>query len=144
LALALGTEDVGHTEALRYDDSGQLRITAVIDHPEARRAPGLSVAVKVIEYELRDVESKENFHAVINRAEILEISMTDRPAHPDALVLTRCPVHSPAAEFYDIVNTQVQLLGRITQVLLDMQRHRNREQQNVARTTAARQAPPHR
>ena len=56
-----------------------------VDHPAALRAPAFSVAIKVVDYEIRDADSPD-FFALITRAELTELSITDRPANANALI----------------------------------------------------------
>jgi hypothetical protein len=41
--------------------------------PEARRSNGLSVAATIEQYELREIDDPQNFHAVILKARLDEI-----------------------------------------------------------------------
>lgn len=89
----------GQIQSLEYDARGNVRIVAEVDHELARRCPAFSVGAVVKAYELRD-EGSPNFHAVITEAEITEISLTELPANPFALVESRYSV-PPHREFYD-------------------------------------------
>jgi hypothetical protein len=73
-----------------------LRISAEVTHELARRANAFSVGARVLEYEIRDADSA-NFHGLITQAEITEISLTDVPANPQAIVRNRSRVAPFAA-----------------------------------------------
>jgi hypothetical protein len=78
----------GEIQTLRYDDRGNLRISASVTHEQAKRAGAFSVGAKVLAYELKDADSPD-FYALVTSAEIAEISCTDLPANPHALVQHR-------------------------------------------------------
>ncbi|MET4514315.1 hypothetical protein [Bradyrhizobium sp. I1.7.5] len=78
----------GKILALDYDDRGILRIRARVDDHEARRFGGFSIAATVHEAETRNADSFL-FHAVITRATVDEVSLTDRPCNSSALVVSR-------------------------------------------------------
>ena len=87
----------GTIESLGYDDRGNLRIVAEVTHEQARRCPAFSVAARIIDYEIID-NGGDDFYALIKRAELTEISMTDCPANPQALVQSR--YRTPPASAY--------------------------------------------
>ena len=64
----------------------------------------------ILEYEIRDADSPD-FHALISNAEIVEISLTDRPANSRALVLSRTPT-APTAPFIQAMGQQTNLAIR--------------------------------
>lgn len=99
-------EPAGTILKLAYDKFGRLIIDARVDHEEARRCNGLSVAATIEAYELRDHDDPNKFHAAITRADITEISLTPSPANPDCVVTMRGPI-SPASEALDLVRNSV-------------------------------------
>jgi hypothetical protein len=93
-------EPAGEIETIEYDSRGRLIISARVDHAEARRCNGLSVAATIKAYELRDQDDPKAFHAVILAADLDEVSLTPTPACADCVVTSRMPA-SPNGEFYD-------------------------------------------
>jgi hypothetical protein len=94
---------------LAYDDEGQLCIRATVSHSYAKTCAAFSVSLKILKYELRDVDDPKNFHALVYQGELQEVSLTDAPADPCALVLQRSrPV--PAVKTFDT------LLARLANV----------------------------
>lgn len=73
---------------LDFDDRGQLRIDADVTHELARRCNAFSVCASILQYEICIADSADYF-ALITKAQIDEISLTDRPANPNALVRSR-------------------------------------------------------
>jgi hypothetical protein len=54
------------------------------------------VSVKILKYELRDVDDPKNFHALVYQGELAEVSLTDSPADPAAIITRRGrPLSSP-------------------------------------------------
>ena len=82
------TAPVGTIKHLSYDERGNLTIVAETDHPLASRCGGFSVGARVLEYKIVD-NGGADFYGLITKAEITEISLTDCPANPKALVRTR-------------------------------------------------------
>ena len=109
------TQVAGEIEELSYDQWGNLQIRARVDHEQARRCCAFSVAGRVLEYELRDVDTP-NFHAVITDATLSEISLTDRPSNAAALVTSRYPA-SPHAAFYDQMQRYVGAMKQLVALL---------------------------
>jgi hypothetical protein len=62
--------------------------------------------------ELKEADGA-NFHAVVNQTELTEISLTDRPAHPQALATSRHRL-APEVQFYDLMIQRVRLLIKLT------------------------------
>ena len=89
---------VGEIISLKYDDRGQLRISARVDDPTARRANAFSIGARILAYEIRDADSAENVHALISAAELVEISLSDCPANPFAIIQHRSRV-APMPEY---------------------------------------------
>jgi hypothetical protein len=80
----------GIVETLDYDINGILRVRARVEHPQARRLPAFSVGLRIIQCELVDADTPD-FHGVLHRAELVEVTVTDRPSNLDALVSNRIP-----------------------------------------------------
>jgi YD repeat-containing protein len=94
-------EPAGEILKLAYDARGRLLVEARVDHPEARRCQGLSVAATIERYELREQDDPERFHALILQAQLDEISLTPTPACADCVVTSRLPAN-PANETFDL------------------------------------------
>ena len=132
------TRTVGEITTLKFDHRGQLQISARVDDPLARRANAFSVGAKVLEYSLVD-DDTENFHALITRAEICEISLTDRPCNPNAVVRSRD--RAVMGEYLKTLHTQSDLMIRSVQIVqqgFDALAKMYREQASV---TPARPTP---
>ena len=91
-------ERVGRIDALEYDAAGQLLIRCTVTHELARRCAAFSVGATVREYQIVNAE-RPDFHALISVAELTEVSLTDTPANPRALVTQRSKPCAQA-EFY--------------------------------------------
>ena len=109
-------EPAGLIENLAYDRQGRLIIDARVDHPEARRCGGLSVAATIERYELREIDDPENYHAVILQASLDEVSLTPTPANPDCLITSRLPAN-PHNEFFDLAQQGVKKCIEFVEVL---------------------------
>jgi YD repeat-containing protein len=106
-------EPAGEILSLDYDARGRLIVDARIDHPEARRCSGLSVAATIQRYELRDQDDPERFHALILQADLDEISITPTPCNPDCIITSRFPTSSQP-EFFDLAR---QGIGKIIEII---------------------------
>jgi hypothetical protein len=89
-------QSAGVIERLEHDDFGRLRIRARVSHPFAKSCGAFSISTRVHRYELRDAETP-NFYALVFEGELDEISLTDVPADPCALVLQRSTPSAPDA-----------------------------------------------
>ncbi len=89
----------GRIDELDYDDRGALKIRATVTHDIAKRCGGFSIGARIVDYELRD-ETGPGFHALVNSAELCEVSVTPSPANPFALVQRRSRA-SAQVEFYN-------------------------------------------
>jgi hypothetical protein len=99
-------EEAGTIEELHYDGHGRLLVCARVNHPQARRAPAFSVAATVEKWELRNVDDPQTFHALITQATLDEVSLTDKPCNPHALVRSRlCAPPSPS--FHELMIKRV-------------------------------------
>jgi hypothetical protein len=108
-------QPAGRIADIDYDAQGNLVIRAEVTHEVARRCGGFSIAAKVLEYEVRDVETP-SFYAVINSAELNELSITDRPSNPNALVMFRYRM-SPKVQFLDLIGERVARLVQLTHLI---------------------------
>jgi hypothetical protein len=118
-------EIAGTVDHLRYDLAGRLRIVATVGHELGRRAPAFSIGAKVLDYKIVDVDTP-NFHALVTRAILHEISLTDLPANRFAVVAKRAPYKTPAVvQFFDLLSDHVGILMRLTQFITDQHRHCN-------------------
>lgn len=127
---------VGRIEDLDYDDRGNLRISARVDDPVARRCPAFSVAAKVIEYEIID-GGRDDFYALIRKAEITEVSLTEAPANPAALVTTRITAR-PEQSIGDLLIRKIGVLQKI----VGLMRETSGRAKEPAPTWAERGPPP--
>lgn len=91
----------GEVLEVRRTDDG-LYVRALVHDDEAKRCTHFSVAATVHGYQLRDVDNSERFHALVTCATLDEITLTNAPANPAAMVRHRYR-QSAAVEFYDIV-----------------------------------------
>lgn len=78
----------GEIERLFYDAGGQVWVKALVTHERARRYCGLSVAFHVIDVEWRDIETS-NYSALVRRAQLVEISLVDRPRNSACTISLR-------------------------------------------------------
>jgi phage head maturation protease len=104
----------GEIQRLHYDSHGNLRIRARVEHPEARRMSAFSVGIRIVECELHDAGSVR-FHGVLKRVELSEVSITDRPSNPCAIVEQRIP--AAISDFYSLMQQRVQCLGKYLQLV---------------------------
>jgi hypothetical protein len=89
---------------------------------------------------MHDVDSA-NFYALVEQAELLEISLTDTPANPHARVLHRYPV-SPAVRCYDIAKAGVLKLIEITKILQEMHHGQQHQEDMRPRVVVSSQEQP--
>ncbi|MGM4958109.1 hypothetical protein [Bradyrhizobium sp. 604_D8_N2_3] len=80
---------IGRILDLHYDDSGRLRIEALVEDAVARRMPALSIAATVVEAETINAHSPSGWHFRIRKAVLDECSLTDKPSCSTALILSR-------------------------------------------------------
>jgi hypothetical protein len=89
-------EPAGELEDMRFDERGRLLVRARVTHPEAKRCSHFSVAALIEAWELRDADDPQAFHSLITAATIADITLTDRPCNPAAIVRSADPVtHNP-------------------------------------------------
>ena len=98
-----------------YDLEGNLLVRAEVHHPLALRAGAFSVAATVRDYELRETQGP-GFFAVIKRATLDEISLTDTPANPNALVMNRHR-KSPNVECLELLSAKIGKLVQLTEFI---------------------------
>ena len=91
----------GEIDSLTYDELGNLKIRATVTHEQAKRCGAFSIRAKISAYRLCETETR-NFHAVVTDAEIVEVSLTDTPANPFALVQHRHRA-APVAAYLDAI-----------------------------------------
>ena len=101
----------GKIEDLEYDECGNLCVWAVVTHELAKRCGAFSIRAVVNEYEIKDADSPD-FYAIINSAELTEISLTDNPSNPHALVMDRYRV-MPAVQFLDLLTAKMKCLQQL-------------------------------
>lgn len=78
----------GVVDALNYDSAGRLSVRATLTHPLAKQMPAFSIAATVHSFTMRN-ENTPDFYAEVTKAVLDEVSVTDRPANPQALMLWR-------------------------------------------------------
>ncbi|MCA1474298.1 hypothetical protein [Bradyrhizobium sp. NBAIM08] len=91
----------GEVLEVRTTDKG-LHVRALVRDNEAKRCAHFSVAATIHGFQLRDVEDRERFHALVTCATLNEITLTDRPANPAAILRHRYR-QSAAVEQWDII-----------------------------------------
>jgi phage head maturation protease len=108
----------GAVQRLWYDPKGNLKVKALLTHPEAKRCSAFSVAGTVHRYELKEAEDPARFHALITSASIDEISVTNAPANPRALITSRA-VQQPSAlgQLYALAAAKAAVLAKIVAVI---------------------------
>jgi hypothetical protein len=90
LRLRHGDVSVGEIIDLKYAGLGStLSITCRVDDPEAARMPAFSIGFTPERYELVD-RGGSSFHFRVDKARLIEISLTERPCLRSALVQARC------------------------------------------------------
>jgi hypothetical protein len=92
------TRIVGRVEQLFYDSTVNLRIRARVEDAAACRMPALSPGLRLLDGELVDADGPQ-FRAILRRAVIDEVSLTDKPANAAALITHRMP--SAVTDFHD-------------------------------------------
>ena len=112
------SKTVGTIDALSYDDRGQLLIRATVTHEQARRAGAFSVGARVLDYELRDIDTPD-FHALVTSAEVCEVSLTDCPANMNARVTARHCV-SPVVQSHSLMIEKVKRLIQMTALMKEV------------------------
>ncbi|MBR0710136.1 hypothetical protein [Bradyrhizobium liaoningense] len=90
----------GEVLEVRATDKG-LHMRALVRDNEAKQCTHFSVAATIHGYQLRDVDDRERFHALVTCATLDEITVTNAPANPAAIILHRYR-QSASVEFWDI------------------------------------------
>lgn len=104
----------GTIDDLHWDAKG-LKITATVDHQQARTMNAFSVAVSIHQYQIINPNSPQ-FYASITKATLDEVSLVTTPANQFAIVTSRWPV--PASnKFYDLMMAKVAVLQRLVPLL---------------------------
>ena len=105
----------GKIEDLEYDECGNLCVWAVVTHELAKRCGAFSIRAVVLDYTMHDSDT-ENFYAKINQADLTEISLTDNPSNPHALVMDRYRVN-PQVQFFDLMKEKVKRLQQLAALI---------------------------
>jgi hypothetical protein len=100
---------------LEYDDFGDLCVWTTVTHPMAKRMGAFSIGAVVLDYEIVNADSP-NFHALTTQAELTEVSLTDTPSNPFAIVHDRNRV-SPAVQTYELLTAKMKLLQKMTALI---------------------------
>lgn len=112
------SQPAGKIESLTYDAEGNLKIRAHVTHELAKRCGAFSIRAYIGGYELRNADSA-NFHALVTNAEIAEISLTDTPANPHAVVRRRYPA-APLRPWLKTIGETNALLIRRVEIIREM------------------------
>jgi hypothetical protein len=88
---------VGEVKDLDYRSNGDLHVTARVDDAEAARLGGFSVCAHINEFEVRNPDDAEGYHVAVTAAELVEVTVTERPCNPEAVVQSREPDHHAEA-----------------------------------------------
>jgi hypothetical protein len=108
----------GTIERLSYDADGRLQIACRVDHEQARRCGGFSVSARIREYILIAPDTP-SFYALITDASLDEISLTEIPSNPFALVTSRFPASAQAKlfenlrQYFDVLSKVMPLLPQV-------------------------------
>ena len=113
----------GEVIELTHKSDGSLGIRCLVDHEEAKRCGGFSVAASIQAYELREIDDPQNFHALVTSATIDECSITDRPCNRDAILLNR-DRRPPPVEAFDIARAGIAKAIEILDALRVIERTR--------------------
>ena len=92
------SQPAGVVEKLSYDPYGRLQIECRVDHELGRRLGAFSVGCRIRSYAIHRADSAD-FYAEIEDAALEEVSLTDCPSNPRALVRSRFPVGPHVAVF---------------------------------------------
>jgi hypothetical protein len=101
----------GTVDHLEYSHDGSLFIRATVTHELARRCQAFSVGASILDYEIVNPDSTD-FYGLIKAARIDEVSCTDVPANPHALVTRRMDA-SARARLCEQAQQHVKLFGRL-------------------------------
>ncbi len=112
------TQVAGEIDSLTYDEHGNVRVRCTVTHEQAKRCGAFSIRAKILAYELRETETRD-FHAVVTDAEIVEVSLTDCPANPRALVQHRHRA-APVDAYLNAVGESTALLIRRIEIAKQM------------------------
>jgi hypothetical protein len=104
---AHGGVPVGRIDDLRWTPRG-LSIAATTDHPLARCCAAWSIAATIRSFEIVDADTPD-YVGVITSAWLDSVSLTNRPAHPQALVHERVP-QSPLIEQWALLQRAVEIV----------------------------------
>jgi phage head maturation protease len=105
----------GKISDLEYDDFGSLCVWCTVTHPEAKRCGAFSIAATVIDYEIINGDTPD-FYAIIKSAGLNEISLTDTPSNPFALVMDRYRV-SPAVQTLELLTAKMKCLQQMVALI---------------------------
>src|SRR5262249_25613923 len=103
-------------------DSIGLHVQITTNHPLAKNAAALSIGATIDDYEIRDADS-DSVHAFVSRGWLQEISLTDRPANPLALVTQRQPAHSPHHRWHELMLERLELVTKLVELTTGVSRH---------------------
>ena len=111
-------EPAGEIEEIRLTESGLLWVRARVSHPLAKRCSSFSLGASIQSWEIRDADDPVNFHGLIVRAVLDEVSITDRPCNDHAVVTRKYRV-PPFVERHELEQRAVSCLTK----MIDLIRH---------------------
>lgn len=121
----------GEVLEVRATDKG-LHVRALVRDNEAKRCAHFSVAATIHGYQLRDVQDPERFYALVTCATLDEITLTNAPANPAAIVLHRYR-QSVAVEQWDVIKRGIVCAQGIVAALRVINSAQSSPSQTVAR-----------
>jgi Caudovirus prohead serine protease len=108
----------GEIVDLEYDELGNLQVWTKVTHPLAKRTGAFSIGATILDYTICDADSPD-FYALVTQAELTEISLTDNPSNPFALVMDRHR-HPPAVETLELLTAKMKILQKMTLLLKEI------------------------
>jgi hypothetical protein len=111
-------EPAGEILDLCHDARGRLCVRARVTHPEARRCPAFSVGATIEKWELRNADNS-HFYGLVTQAIVDEISLTDRPCNPHAVVQLRYRAPTTPS-FHELMQQKVRCLTELVGILRTM------------------------
>lgn len=101
-------QSAGTITQLTYAADGSLHVQATVTHPMAARCQTFSYAARIEDYSLHDTAGAF-FYASINKAVLLELTLTENPSNPNCRVTRRGP-EPPGVAFYSLLQKRIQVL----------------------------------
>ena len=105
----------GQISELAYDSVGNLLIAATVTDGLAKRMGAFSIRAVVNDYTIVNGDTPD-FHALITSATLTEISVTDCPSNPQALVMVKV-AGSPAVRTLELLVAKMKLLQQMAALI---------------------------